>query len=161
MTKNSIFYSICLVMVLLSSCKKDSGPVLQELDLMSYQMPIVIQAPEGATIKKMDLLVQKDITVRKGSEYFIQIFETDATERNLGKIKDRMLTEVKENPHFAEIILEEDRGFIYKTQIDSTLENYGFRYAHVQADKEYTFQTGLSGIFTKDQVEHMYKAVKN
>ena len=160
MTKFSIFLVACISLALLFACNQERGPVLEELDLMSYQMPIVIQAPAGAEVKKLDLVIQKDITVKKGDDFYIQIFESDATERDLEKVKERMISEVKQNPYFSEILMEEERGFIYKTQIDSTRTNYGFRYARIQADKEYTFQAGMIGIFSMDQVETMYNAVK-
>ena len=131
-----------------------------ELDLMSYEMPIVIQAPADAEIKKMDLIVQKDITVKSGEAYYVQIFESDMSSNDPNSIKEELLKDVQENPYFSELISEEANGFIYKTMIDSTQENYGFRYVRLQGNKEYTFQTGMIGLFSLDQVKSMYEAVK-
>lgn len=151
----SIFFVLCL-----GACTKKHQVKLVELDLMSYEMPIVIQAPEGAEINKMDLIVQKDITVKSGDGYYIQIFESDITNRDPQQVKAQLLETVQENPYFSQLIQEDPNGFIYKTQIDSTRENFSFRYVRLQGDKEYTFQTGMIGQFTLDQVRTMYEAVK-
>lgn len=153
-----VFFFVGLFFII--SCSKNNKPVYVELDLMSYEMPIVLQAPADAEIKKMDLIVQKDITVKSGDEFYVQIFESDVSIDDPAKVKEELLKNVQENPFFNELISEEPNGFIYKTKIDSTRENYGFRYVRIQGDKEYTFQTGLIGQFTLEQVRSMYEAVK-
>ena len=149
---------ICLIMII--SCAKNPTANYVDLDLMSYEMPIVIKAPADAEIKKMDLIVQRDITVKSGDDYYVQIFESDMSTSDANSVKEELLKDVQENPFFNALISEEANGFIYKTMIDSTQENYGFRYVRIQGDKEYTFQTGMIGQFTLDQVKNMYEAVK-
>lgn len=148
------------LLLLITSCKKDETANLEELDLMSHGLPILIKAPAGSTIEKMDLTFQQDVTVKKGDEFYVQIFASDATTNDPKEVKEALLKEVKRHPYFSEVIEEEDVGFIYKTEVDSAHTNYGFRYVRIQADKEYTFQTGLIGTFDLDQVKRMYKAVK-
>ncbi len=150
-----ILFALCF-----AGCTKKQSVKLVDLDLMSYEMPIMIKAPADAEIKKMDLIVQKDITVKSGDGFYLQIFESDVTNRDPKKVKEDLLKTVQENPYFSELVQEDPNGFIYKTQIDSTQENYSFRYVRIQGDKEYTFQTGMIGQFTLDQVRTMYNAVK-
>ena len=130
---------------------------LVEMDLLSYGMPIVIQAPEDALVETMDLVVQKDLTVKK-DDYFIQIFESSATTYDVPAIKSRLLSEVQGNRYFQKIITEDPDGFIYETAIDSSYVNYGFRRVRLQGDKEYVFQTGMRGKFPLEAVERMYRA---
>jgi hypothetical protein len=144
----------------LAACGKDDKQELEELDLLGHGMPILIKAPPNPEIKKMDLLVQKDITVKKGEDFYLQIFEAVASSFNAGDVKEELLGAVKANPYFSEILHDEESGFIYKNEIDSSNVNYGFRYVRLQGDKEYIFQTGLIGTFTLDQVKVMYEAVK-
>ncbi len=132
----------------------------QKLDLLEYDMPISIKAPSDPEIKTMDLLVQKDIWVKKGDHYNVQIFQSDASGTDAEKVKNALLTEVKNNPFFSKIVSESSEGFIYETLIDSTNYNYGFRYVKIMGDKEYIFQTGLIGTFVLEDVERMYAAVK-
>ena len=154
------FIALVLFTCCFAGCTKKQSVKLVDLDLMTYEMPIMIKAPADAEIKKMDLIVQKDITVKSGDDFYLQIFESDVTERDPKQVKEDLLKTVQENPYFSELIQEDANGFIYKTQIDSAQENYSFRYVRIQGDKEYTFQTGMIGQFTLDQVRTMYNAVK-
>ena len=150
-----IFLLLCLW-----SCRKDPTANFEDLDLLSYGMPIVIKAPVDAEVKKMDLVYMKDITVTRGNNYNVQIFEADATTHDIEVVKARLLNEVKANPYFFGIVQEDPAGFIYESHVDSNYVNYGFRYVRIQADKEYVFQQGLRGKFSKEDIEAMYEAVK-
>ena len=52
--------------------------------------------------------------------------------------------------------MKEEDGFIYQTAIDSSCISYGFRYIVLRGDLEITFQTGLLGTFSREEVERMY-----
>ena len=103
----------------------------------------------------------KDYTIRKGNDFYIQIFEFSAPRLDAAGEKLRQLATVKEDPFFKEIIREYDQGFIFSKQSDSTNLDYDFRYIRLLDDKELIFQTGLVGSFTLKEVERMYKAVKS
>lgn len=132
-----------------------------EKDLLQYGIPMTIMAPDSAEVNSSDLggLIQ-DVTVKKGEDYYIQIYASDAETTDIARVKSAQLSEVKSNRYFSKIVQEESEGFIYETAIDSSTINYGFRYLRVQGDKEYIFQTGLVGNFSLEQVEKMYEAVK-
>ncbi|HLF64777.1 MAG TPA: hypothetical protein VI603_13530 [Saprospiraceae bacterium] len=151
---------ICIAIVLFVACKKDPTEHLLELDLLSHGMPIVIKAPENPEIRKMDLILTKDLTVVKGDDYSVQIFESEAYTRDVGAVKSRVLGEVKSNPYFFAIVQDDPAGFIYESRVDSNYTNYGFRHVRIQADKEYVFQQGLRGKFTLDAIKMMYAAVQ-
>ena len=140
--------------------EKEKYPDLIEMDLLSKGVPIVIRAPEGAIVQVKDQVVQRDITVRKGTDFSLQIFESDAMQRDISKIKARMLSEVQGNPYFQKVVSEDENGFIYETAIDSSYINYGFRHVRLQGDKEYVFQTSLRGKFSVEDVEKMHAAVQ-
>jgi hypothetical protein len=146
--------------VVLFSCKPESSAKFTDLDLLSYGMPIVIKAPDSARVKSMTLGMAKDITVIKDSDFNVQILESDVDTRDIAEIKTRLMDEIKSNPYFHQILHEDAAGFVYDTHVDSNYVNYGFRYIRLQGDKEYVFQQGLSGKFTRDAVEAMYRAVQ-
>lgn len=141
----------------LLSCSNSSSST--QLDLMSYGLPITIGAPENAEVVVDDLGVWKDVTVKKGDEYFIQILSSKATSIDIKKLKAESLSEVKAGRFFSKIIQEDDAGFLFEKKVDEKI-NYDFRYFKIQGDSEYSFQTGLIGTFTEDQVRMMYKSVK-
>ena len=136
---------------------------LQKLDLQPYDLPIVIMAPDSAVVQKKDYSFMKDITIKKGDDYFIQIFEFTAPKLDAAGEKLRQLASVREDTFFREIIKEYDRGFIYSRQADtaSTALVYDFRYIRILDGKELIFQTGLVGSFSLEEVRTMYKAVSN
>jgi hypothetical protein len=143
------------------SCQQEPADDWKLTSLMPYGVPVTIMAPDSVIVKTSDMGgLLKDITVRGGEDYYLQIYATDAETTDISKIKANQLAEVKSNRYFSRIVMEEEPGFIYETQIDSNNINYGFRYIRVQGDKEYIFQTGLTSIYSLEEVERMYEAVK-
>jgi len=149
---------LLVVLLALFSCG-DKKANKEVLDLMKYGLPIQIQAPAEAVVKSDDMGFYKDVTVKKGDDYFLQILGTSATTTDLSALKGDQLNEVKKNPYFNKIIFEEENGFIFEKKIDS-LFNYDFRYVKIQGNNEYIFQTGLFGKFSQDAVREMYESVK-
>ncbi len=155
MIKNAIGL-VCLVCLM--ACGGSTSE--KSLDLMKYGLPIKIAAPADAEIKSDDLGFMKDVTVKDGDQYFVQILASTATELDPKKILLNKVNEVKSGPFFSKMMLEEDHGFIFEKKIDENNINYDFRYIKVQGDQEYSFQTGLIGTFTEDDVKKMYESVK-
>ena len=151
---------LMLTFLLAGACRKE-GMKLQRLDLQSHGLPITILAPDSAMVQKKEYSFMKDITVKQGDHYFIQIFEFAAPKLDAAGEKLRQLTSVMEDPFFKEIIKEEDEGFIFSRQADSTHLAYDFRFIRILNEKELIFQTGLVGTFSLDDVKMMYKAVKS
>ncbi len=158
--KNTTFIALLLVGAALLSCGKDAKNKLKSLDLMPQGVPISIMAPDSAEVKVSDLVVQKDVTIQKGEHFYVQIFMSDATAANAKALKAEQLEQVKTMPYFSKIIREDDGGFLYENKIDSTNLSYGFRHVRMQGDKEFIFQTGLIGNFSKEDAEAMYQAVQ-
>ena len=67
---------------------------------------------------------------------------------------------VKKNPYFSKVILDETNGFVFEKKLTDSTFNYGVRYIKLQGDNEFSYQTGLYGLFTKDQTMTMYESVK-
>lgn len=158
--KKSLLFVVAVI--LMWACQRNSSEQdWVEKDLLQYGIPITIMAPDSAEVNSSDLggLIQ-DVTIKKGDDYYIQIYASDAETTDIAKVKSAQLSEVKSNRYFSKIVQEETEGFIYETVIDSSAINYGFRYVRVQGDKEFIFQTGLVGNFSLEQVERMYEAVK-
>ncbi|MEM6321631.1 MAG: hypothetical protein AAF960_28490 [Bacteroidota bacterium] len=144
------------------ACQNNTKSELTELNLLQYNIPLTVLAPDSAKVVSGTLSFSQDVTIKSPKDnYDVQIFAYDATTNNLAEVKAGHLAEVKSSAYFSKIIKEEDAGFIYETAFDSTSTNYGFKYLKLQGDKEYIFQTGLVGTFELAEVEWMYEAVKN
>lgn len=148
------------VAFLLFQCQGDQTEKWNSMDLLEHGIPLSVLAPDSAKVEKMNLGgILQDVTLRRGDDYFIQIYASDAATNDVTKLKADQLAEVKTNRFFTRIVEEDESGFIYETQIDS-LTNFGFRYVHLQADREYIFQTGLTGTYSLDEVKKMYNSVQ-
>lgn len=154
------FLSIFCIAILCTACKNDPVSDFKGLDLLEYGVPLTIKAPEGATVLKKKIGFTNDITIKKDDDYSIQLFSSSATTTDISKLKNDQLDEVKSSRYFSKIVKDEEAGFVYETQIDSTYKNYGFRYVLVQGDNEYIFRTGMMGTFTQVQAETMFESVK-
>ena len=149
-----------LTLCLLTSCATDTKEAFIPLDLMQHGIPLTIMAPDSADITSDDLAMMKDVTVKKGEDYYVQILGGATMASDPKVVKASQLVDVKEGPFFSKVLQDDENGFIYETKMDSTYTNYGFRYVRLQGDKEYIFQTGLIGTFTLDDVKRMYTAVQ-
>lgn len=141
------------------ACSRDEL-ALKKLDLQPHGIPITIMAPDSVEIREKDYAVMRDITIQKNGIYSIQIFEFMTETRDAAGEKLRQLGAVREDPFFREIIREDDHGFIFSKQSDSTMIDYDFRHVKILDGKELIFQTGLIGTFSLKDVKRMYKAVK-
>ncbi len=153
--------SLFSLLVFFFSCQTNGGDQFEAKDLLEYGVPITIMVPslDSVIIDKDDLGPIEDVTVDGGEGYFIQIYSSATETNDISKLKAEQLNLVKEQPYFSRVITEEEAGFTFENTIDST-NNYGFRYIYIKGDREYVFQNHLSRLFSLEQVEQMYKAVK-
>ena len=149
-------------MILMMACQPDDADAWSETDLLPYGIPITIQAPDSLVVKTKDMGgLMTDVTLKSDEPFDVQLYASEAETNDIAAIKAGLLDNVKSNPYFSRIVREEEPGFIYETRIDSNNIHYGFRYIYLQGDKEYIFQTGLSGLFSQEETEQMYEAVKH
>ncbi len=151
-----ILYFVAIL--IFTSCG-ESKPKTSAMDLLKYGMPISVSAPEGSIVESDDLGVMKDVSIKSGDDYFVQIFSGIATERDPKIVIAKLKEETKSDPYFSKIIQEDESGFIYEKKIDEEVD-YDFRFVKVQGDTEFIFQTGLFGTFSEDQVRNMYNSVQ-
>jgi hypothetical protein len=152
---------LIFISLLITNCKPaDPLEGYQDLDLMSYGLPIKIKAPENAKVEFDDLGFVKDVSIKGENNFYIQLQGGTATTTNIASIKEEYLTSLKNSKYFSKIIEEEEAGFIYEKDLGDGHLNYDFRYIRVQGDHEYIFQRGLVGQYTIEEVKTMYNAVK-
>ena len=158
---NKLIYAFLSLALILGACAGENAQAKwKPKSLLQYGVPVTILAPDSVTVETMDFKVQRDITVDGGEDYALQIFASEASTSVLSELKANQLEEIKANPYFSEIVSEEEGGFIYKTVVDSTLINYGFKHFRIEGDREYVFQTSMIGTFSQEAVEKMYEAVQ-
>lgn len=155
-------FFLFLITITCFACQSESNSLStwSDLNLLEHGIPFSILAPDSAKVETIDFgNIMKDVTVRGGDDYFVQIFASDAKTTDINKLKTDALQEVKEEKHFSKIVEESDQGFLYESKRDSTTTYYGFRYVRLQGSKEYMMQNGFRGFFTEEQARSMYKAV--
>jgi len=152
---------LVLLSFLMIDCKPASPTEgYQDLDLMSYGLPIKIKAPENAKVEFDNMGFVQDVTIQGGDNFYIQLQGGTATTTDIASIKAEYLNSIKNSKYFSKIIEEGDAGFIYEKDLGDGNLNYDFRYIRVQGDKEYIFQRGLVGKYTIEEVKTMYESVK-
>ncbi|MCB0639649.1 MAG: hypothetical protein KDC54_23660 [Lewinella sp.] len=154
--------SLLLLVLIWSACQPEGHPKgWQPLDLLPYGAPLTIMAPPGAEVKqgRMNSNLFKDVIIKGGDDYNVQLFIATALTNDIARLKNEQLSIVKRNRYFRRVVREDAAGFIYQMMIDS-LPSYGFRFVKIQGDGEYTFQTGMGNIFTQEEAQLMYEAVK-
>jgi hypothetical protein len=132
---------------------------LKPLDLHPYGIPVKIMAPDSAIVRMKDYSIMKDITVQKDDWYYVQIFQSTTSGNDTEEIKRNQLESVRQDKNFKEIVREDESGFIYEKQLSNDQLAYDFRYIKIIGDQEIIFQTGITGIYTLENVEIMYESV--
>jgi hypothetical protein len=152
--------SLSLIALAIIACRTDPAlPTIKPLDLNAYGIPMVIQAPDSTVVVVKNYQFMRDITIRKGVDFDIQLFEFASSKADAAGEKLHQLASVREDPFFRDIIREDDHGFIYSKQLDSLTIDYDFRKVKFFGERELVFQTGIAGSFTLDQVTRMYKSI--
>lgn len=151
-------YLLCAVFFIWS-CQSSPMDKYKPLNLIQYGVPITILAPDSSHVEKTKLSFQDDITIKKGSDFDVQLFVSEALNSNFDIVLREKKNEIKLHPYFSKFIQEDAKGFIFEMIIDSSTTTYGFRHIDLMGDKEYIFQEALIGTFTLEAAENMYNAV--
>jgi hypothetical protein len=156
--------TVLLISVLfMQSCKdmKSTNDGFIERDLISKGIPLKIMAPEDAEVNIKVENFYKDITIKKGSDYSVQIICTEALVNEIVAVREELENEVRKNPYFAEIISEDPNGFVYSKKSENGSLIYDFRYIKIEGGQQFVFQAGKYGEFTKEQAMKMFDSVKS
>ena len=149
-----------LLFLMLLACASDPASNWKELDLLTYGIPFSINAPDSAEVEVKDFgSIVKDVTIKNGKDYYVQIFASDARNTDAAVVKKEQLDEIKSNPYFSRVVEDLPSGFIYESKIDSSNINYGFKFVKLQGSKEYLISNGLIGSFSEEQIRKMYESV--
>lgn len=145
-------------MSMILACGGSTGN-LKEKSLLEYGVPITILAPDSLEVNRSALGFQEDITLKGPDNFAIQVFVSDAVVNQVDKALAGQEESVRENPFFSSMVEENELGFIFKNQIDSTHSSFGFRHVRIMGGKEYTFQEPLLGSFTEEEARTIFEAV--
>jgi len=151
-------WTLLIIGFIIVACSTEAK--FEDYDLVKHGLSIKIKAPAEPEVTVVDMGIAKDVTVKKGDNYSIQIISAGATNYNVSDIIAEKKTEVEGGPFFSQIVQEDENGFIFEKKIDEENINYDFRAVKILGDTEYDFQTGLLGRFSKEDVMDMYEAVK-
>lgn len=149
-----IFFSL---MVLIGCGSKSAN--LPSTDLLKHGFSISVKAPADAKIASDDLGVMKELTIKKGDEYNVQILKSNSNTTVVADAVNGQMKMVKSDKYFTKVIEEYDNGFIFEKDIDGNI-NYDFRFIKLIGDQEYIYQTGMMGTFTEAAVRKMYDSVQ-
>ena len=148
------------IFVFILGCSSDPMAGLSPNNLLQYGVPLTIMTPDSVNIKKEDWGSMQIVTIKNGKDYDLQIQSSEASSTDAAVIKAQKIIDAKNERYFSKIIKEDENGFVFETQPDSTTNYYGFRFITVQGDREYIIQNGLAGNYTLEQAEFMYEAIK-
>jgi len=151
-----ITFVITLCFIVSCGPKKTKYP---SIDLLKHGFAISVEAPADAEIASDDLGVMKELTIKSGKDYNVQILKSNSNTTVVSDALNNQMKMVKTDQYFTKVIEEHDNGFIFEKDIDGNV-NYDFRYIKLIGDQEYIYQTGMMGTFTEESVRAMYESVQ-
>ena len=137
------------------ACSNSSS--LPDLDLMSKGIPLKLKAPEDAEVSSKDMGVFKDVTIKSGDDFYIQITGGQKFMNDEKARKEEELKTIKSLVNFSRVVQEDDNGFVFEKKRGDDL-SYDFRRVRIQGEEEYIFQAGLIGKYTLEAAQTMYEA---
>jgi hypothetical protein len=156
--KKSAFL-LALAALTLAACGNDKNK-LQPLNLLSYGVPLTIQAPDSAQVTVTEGPIFKDIVIKdEDSGLGVNIMAMPVTETDAAKLKAAELQDMQLSPYFSKVVEDNPAGFIFETVVDSTNVSYDFRYFQVKGDTEYKIQN-TPGTYTLAEVQRLLKSVE-
>ncbi len=158
-TMKYTFLLLTLITLFLTSCGEPTAD-LDQLDLMSYGMPLTIDAPAGAEVTKRGIAFRQELEIVGEDNFRLVVAMDDAVQSDAQKLKEQKLSEAKQNRFFFRLVEDDPQGFIFENRIDSVNSTYGFNYVKIQGDKEFVFQQSRTGIYSLEEVQAMYGAVR-
>jgi hypothetical protein len=127
---------------------------------MSYGVPLSIQAPEGALVQELDLLIMKEINIKKG-DFHLQLFIHKPLNENGDSLLWHQMEAVSGSSGFIEFTDVESSGFIYSIAPTKDKIIYGFRYL-MPFDSSYLLARQHPRIEpTYNEIREMYESVKS
>lgn len=128
--------------------------------LGEFGLDLTLLMPDSARVTVKDYGPMRDLTIQQDTSFSLQIFEFQTPTGDTAGEKLRQLNMARQDPFFRDVVREEDHGFIYAKQLDSTTIDYDFRYVRMLGQRELIFQTSLAGTFSLKAVERMFAAAK-
>ncbi len=154
-------YFLLLLLFVAGACQSEDHSDWKSKDLLPYGIPLTVMAPDSVVVNAGDMVgSMQDVTLQGGEAYNLQIFADDANTNDISQVKADQIALVKEQRFFSRIVEEEENGFIYEYLIEQDNPTYGFRYIILQGDREFIFQPGLSSMYTLEEAQALYDAVK-
>lgn len=157
--KLSLSNFIILFVLIILSCGEKKAKFIST-DLLTHGLPMKIMAPEGAVIEFDDMGIIKEMTIKGGDEYHVQIVSSETDLLDDKKVIEQLKKEIEGSSFFSKFIKETPTGFIFEKIVSEDYINYDFRFVKIRGDRMYTYRTGLGQQYTLDAVEQMFEAVQ-
>ena len=161
--------SVAFLLFLFTASKPINTPDLVGYDISKFGIPVTVMGPLGAEVSKSELGSMeidgiKNISVDIEKDMFIMnvnMIDEELDGETMPDLVEWGLELVSEEEGF-EVLLQEDAGFIYKTEDPDIGLDHSFMYYMIKDNKEISFTTGLSLFenFTFEQVKEIYEAAK-
>jgi hypothetical protein len=152
-------YVILFVFFILAACN-DKKTNLISTDLLTYGLPMKILAPEGAVVEFDDMGILKEMTIKGGENYHVQIVSSETDLLDDKKVIEQLKKDVEGSSFFSKFVKETPTGFIFEKVVSEDYINYDFRFVKIRGDRMYTYRTGLGQQYTLEAVEQMFEAVQ-
>ncbi len=154
--------TILSIALLWTACNSEKAPeekFTKVHSLSNHGLSMEIKGPEDLKIEKKESLLPYEFKLT-GTDFDVHLYGYAADQLEVKALKDAKKEEKSAAPNF-ELVTEEDHGFIYSTHDgDTTKKYYNFCYVLLQGDNQFEFTSSAVSEYNKQQVEDMYKAVK-
>jgi hypothetical protein len=164
--KTVILGFLALVLMACGSEEKQQVEKMETLDLNKYEVPVSIQAPEGAKVSPNPASTE-GLEISNGTNFFVLLEQIkpedseDEVELDLAKVKEEALEYQKSGGYLSKVLVNDKNGFVYEIKDEEIGQTFGFFYT-IKIEKERVdFRASQQKKFTQEEVMKMYEAVKS
>ena len=146
----------------LMACETDTAASQDwpELNLLQYEVPVKVRAPEGTSVKSDNLGILQDVTLTGPDGYHVQLYVAEALGMPAAEVLQEQRKEVESMRYFAAVTEEFPDAFLFRVVVDTSQISYDFRHVKVVGNKEMVFQTGLTSNSTEAEAKAMLAAIR-
>lgn len=153
-------FALCLLLAALA-CEPDTPQSnWPELNLLEYEVPVKVRAPEGTTVKSDNLGILQDVTLTGPDGYHVQLYVSESLGMPAAEVLAQQKEEVRAMRYFADIVEEMPDAFLFRVVVDTSNISYDFRHIKVVGEKELAFQSGLTSNPTEAEAKAMLEAIR-
>ena len=165
MQQTKLLGFILSIIIIFSACQNETSKWdLQPLDLTSYGLPIIVQAPDSADVNLNIIAFEKGVTISK-DDFTIEVELKDVyadPSKNIDSIVSKKIESIQSADNFDKILMTTPNSLIYSSNDTIIGLDHHFFFVALKNGKQFEFQEApnVMANYTLEEIKEFHRAVE-